>query len=436
MTSSTEQFRPLTEAEEKMVHEIWYDDKAKFGRARTYQLAKAKFGDKFTGSQRAVLDYLKRQPLHQKFNRGLRRTTVKPYGNKRRGMLCVDLIDMTNDSYRQYKAILVGVDAYTRYLSAEPLTSKTSAEIARALKVLVRKRPKQQLSVMVSDNGPEFRGPEFQQALRALNIPKHVTTAPHSPSQNGIVERANQSLSRLIFQNMDDGGDKNWPAMLDKLCGLYNNTTQSSTNQIPAKLEETAEDAEEHVSAGEFISKKMGKRFAGAEGQDLPVGAKVRTKIIDEGRLYKPNRRGYFNSDLLTIVGKAKTRWNELPTYKLRRENGQVIQHNYPRWQLLLVSLPQEEVIRRRQGGGDDGGEEPANVINDEGNDDGDEPRRSLRQQGEYEVEYVFGKKKQGRKVLYHVKWVGYPISDATWEEKANLRNARDAVREYEQGAG
>ncbi|KAJ3026317.1 hypothetical protein HK097_006479, partial [Rhizophlyctis rosea] len=131
---STDQFRPLTKAEEEMVHEVWYSDRAKFGRKRTYQLVKAKYGDRFAGSERAVMAWLKRQPTHQKFNRGLRRTTVKSFGNKRRGFLCVDLLDMTTDAYRQWKAVLVGVDAYTRYLSAEPITAKSSAEVAKALK--------------------------------------------------------------------------------------------------------------------------------------------------------------------------------------------------------------------------------------------------------------------------------------------------------------
>lgn len=415
-----------------MVHEVYYDDRGKFGRARTYQLVKAKFGDRFTGSQRAVMAWLKKQPTHQKFNRGLRRTEVKPYGNKRRGMLCVDTIDLTADAYRQWKAILVGVDAYTRYLSAEPLKDKTSAETARALKILVRKRPKQSFSVCVSDNGPELVGPEFQQALRDLNIPKHVTTAPHSPWANGVAERAVQTVVRMIYQNMEDSGDKNWPAMLDAVCRNYNSTTQSSTNQIPMKLEETAEDAEEHVSAGDFIAKKLGKRYSGAEGGDLPVGSKVRTKVIDQGRLYKANRRGYFGSELFTVVAKAKTRWNELPTYKLRRENGQVIQHNFPRWQILLVSSGDGDVPVRRR----DADEGPANVINSEepAEEDEEVPRRSLRQRGEYQVDYIMGKKKQGRKVLWHVKWVGHPVAEATWEPTSNLRNARDAIRDYEAG--
>src|SRR4051812_28989860 len=79
---STDQFRPLTKAEEEMVHDVWYGDRAKFGRAKSYQLVKAKYGEEFTGSQRAVMAWLKQQPTHQKFNRGLRRTTVKSYGNQ------------------------------------------------------------------------------------------------------------------------------------------------------------------------------------------------------------------------------------------------------------------------------------------------------------------------------------------------------------------
>ncbi len=50
----------------------------------------------------------------------------------------------------------------------------------------------------------------------------------------------------------------------------------------------------------------------------------------------------------------------------------------------------------------------------------------------EYEVEEILGVKISKGKKLYHVKWKGYPLSDATWEPKENLGNAPKLLIEFE----
>ena len=47
----------------------------------------------------------------------------------------------------------------------------------------------------------------------------------------------------------------------------------------------------------------------------------------------------------------------------------------------------------------------------------------------EFEVERVLAKK-GGQ---YHVKWKGWPLSDATWEPLANLAGAKEMIAEFEQ---
>ena len=51
----------------------------------------------------------------------------------------------------------------------------------------------------------------------------------------------------------------------------------------------------------------------------------------------------------------------------------------------------------------------------------------------EQEVERIIGKKTWKKEVWYLVKWLNYDTRDNTWEPLSKLRNARGAIREYEQ---
>src|SRR3954470_10517443 len=49
----------------------------------------------------------------------------------------------------------------------------------------------------------------------------------------------------------------------------------------------------------------------------------------------------------------------------------------------------------------------------------------------EYEVEYILDVRSRYRRREFLVKWVGYPVHDATWELESNLPNADEAVRDF-----
>jgi Chromo (CHRromatin Organisation MOdifier) domain len=54
-------------------------------------------------------------------------------------------------------------------------------------------------------------------------------------------------------------------------------------------------------------------------------------------------------------------------------------------------------------------------------------------EQEEYEVENILDKRTLRKKPQYLIKWLGYPLHDATWEPLENLGNAREKVKEYEE---
>ena len=50
----------------------------------------------------------------------------------------------------------------------------------------------------------------------------------------------------------------------------------------------------------------------------------------------------------------------------------------------------------------------------------------------EYEVEQILDKRLFHNKIQYLVKWIGYPLHDATWEPVENLKNAPKKLKEFE----
>ena len=50
-----------------------------------------------------------------------------------------------------------------------------------------------------------------------------------------------------------------------------------------------------------------------------------------------------------------------------------------------------------------------------------------------FEVESILAKRGTGSRTRYLVKWLGYPHWESTWEPPSALKNARDAIEDYEQ---
>ena len=48
-----------------------------------------------------------------------------------------------------------------------------------------------------------------------------------------------------------------------------------------------------------------------------------------------------------------------------------------------------------------------------------------------YNIEKILDRKYNGGKLVYKIKWEGYPLSESTWEPMKNLESAKEMVEEY-----
>ena len=80
---------------------------------------------------------------------------------------------------------LVVVDAYSRWLEVERMSSTTSGKTIETLQMLfARYRVPAEL---VNDNGPKLKSEEFEQFLKRNKF-KHITSVPYHPATNGLAD--------------------------------------------------------------------------------------------------------------------------------------------------------------------------------------------------------------------------------------------------------
>jgi transposase InsO family protein len=184
----------------------------------------------------------------------------------------VDLIDFTNKPSRQYRYILVAIDIFSRYVWAFPLTGKSVAVTTRALEKLLdecNKKPR----LVSNDSGPEFQG-SFDALLKQRGI-KHINSIPGSPESNGVVERVNGTLKKLILRNKAYHGG-GWSDHLEEAVDIYNNLPHKTLGISPAEAIALPEAEQEDLA----LHHKTHKRNYKADTvQRLQVGDRVRLKV-------------------------------------------------------------------------------------------------------------------------------------------------------------
>jgi len=107
------------------------------------------------------------------------------------GDLCGPVTPATSAGNRY---ILLLVDDATRFMWAVLLSSKdAAADAIKKVKAAAEVESGRKLKVLRTDNGGEFTVAEFAAYCANEGVKRHYS-APHSPQQNGVVERRNQTV--------------------------------------------------------------------------------------------------------------------------------------------------------------------------------------------------------------------------------------------------
>lgn len=169
-----------------------------------------------------------------------RRTPLKPkapLGDLRIGApmdrIGVDLLGPLPVTPRGNKYIMVAQDYFSKWVEVYAIPDGTAETCANVLVNEFLSRFGMPLSIH-TDQGRNFESELFKGMCTLLGIHK-TRTSPYRPACNGLVERFNSTLIKMIKAFLD-GKQVNWDLNLGCLAGAYRSSQNESTKYSPNML--------------------------------------------------------------------------------------------------------------------------------------------------------------------------------------------------------
>jgi transposase InsO family protein len=264
---------PISDKNAKLLHFLYFENGVRLGRDKLYQASIQADPDDHP-SRRQVQSWLFQQTEYQLDFPSRKTKAIRPFFSaKPYDSVQVDLQDYTNKPSGRYRYIFVAIDIFSRYVWAFPLTSKTAAATTRALvKLLAECKEKPRL--ISNDAGPEFQG-SFDALIKQEGI-KHITGIPSRPESNGVVERVNSTLKRLLLRNKSYHGG-GWADHIENALDIYNNLPHTTLGITPAQAIQLQGDEQEELALRHKTLKRNNKADTITR---LQVGDRVRLKVF------------------------------------------------------------------------------------------------------------------------------------------------------------
>jgi len=285
---------------------------------------------------------------------------------------------------------------------------------------------------IVSDRDPRFKSAFWQSLMKLLGVKLNISSAYHAQT-DGQTERTNRTLEHILRPYCSYDQD-NWDELLPMAEFAFNNAPSATTGvspfqanygrhprtpstlgiSVPAPASVTlADDLRAiHQDMHDRIIKAQAHQKEHADKRrsdlDFNIGDKVllSTENIKTTRPSKKldfRRAGPFK--IIAKVGNV--------SYKLDLPASMAALH--PVFHISMLEPYHDpssgSVLPRTPA------PPPPEVINNT---------------PEYEVERILAKRTYRRQVQYLVKWLGYPLHEATWEPAANLEHSPRLVQEFE----
>ena len=145
----------------------------------------------------------------------------------------MDLVGPLPRTERRNRYMLVIVDYWTRWCEAIPIPNKESATVAGAFMRVWVSRYGCPMSIL-SDQGKEFDSALFKECCTLMDSWK-VRTSPFHPRCNGLTERLNQTIERMLAAFVADN-QLDWDEKLPFVMMAYRSAVQESTGVTPHSM--------------------------------------------------------------------------------------------------------------------------------------------------------------------------------------------------------
>lgn len=278
--------------------------------------------------------------LHKPARRNFKRRKVVIRGLH--DLFQADLVEMIPYSRvnRGFRYILVVINAFSKYVWAVPVKSKTGREVTDAMEsVLIKTTTTPPPRNLQTDMGREFYNKQFKDLMKRFNI-NHYST--FSTLKASIVERCNRTLKNRMWKEFSLQGSYKWLDLLPKIVAKYNDTRHTTTGYKPKEVTEANE------------KEILRKVYAATSAPPQPL-TKAKFRVGDRVRISKHRgvfAKGYmpnWSNEIFTVIQIHRT--NPI-TYFLRDYKGESIRGAFYEKEIQKVKHPDvylvEKVLKRK----------------------------------------------------------------------------------------
>jgi hypothetical protein len=315
MEDSTEDTSLTKEEKEKIIKDVWNDEKNGFGSIKDTYKQSNKINSQITIKD--VKTWLDKQTVRQ-------RQFVDPRGFNSwvsKGPLFefeVDLIDMGERSRAkndEYRYAMTAIDNFTKFAWATPMIFKEGADVLAALKRIFEKMgtPKQ----LYSDEEGGLGSNVMNKYLAQQNVKRVITNFAQG------VERFNRTLKTKTVIKMRAMGKEeeySWVSQLENTLNKYNNTEHRTIQMTPNEAKKKGNTQLAHfnifdkaqrkkvypnLAVGDMVRYKT-KKLTFAKGYTPKWSEKVYKVLMIKGADYMLNdtvkKRLYMRSELQKVT--------------------------------------------------------------------------------------------------------------------------------------
>lgn len=222
-----------------------------------------------------------------------------------------------------YKFILYAIDVLSRYAFAEPMKTKSSPEVAAALRRIFE-RSKRFPDNLYTDAGREFVGPAFKSLMKEYGIVHHQKKAKLKVP---IAERLIGTIKSKMHHHYGNTQTKRWVDILQPVVNGYNRSYHRMLTMRPVDVKKKNEKEVFEILYHRQLTKKLPTYFKLKVG-DIVNKVKLRGPITKAGT---PS----FTTGIYQIADIIKKPPREM--YVLKDSSGRIVQPPYYREQLTLV---------------------------------------------------------------------------------------------------
>jgi RNase H-like domain found in reverse transcriptase/Reverse transcriptase (RNA-dependent DNA polymerase)/Integrase zinc binding domain/Chromo (CHRromatin Organisation MOdifier) domain/Retroviral aspartyl protease/Integrase core domain len=353
----------------------------------------------------------------------------------------MDLITQLPRSRKGNDAIVVYVDKATKLVHFVATTTNVTAPQLAAITIHEIVRLHGVPESILSDRDPRFTAHFWRSFWSQLGTTLTMSTAYH-PQTDGQTERANRTLEEVLRSVVNFKQD-DWDQHLDLAELAVNNSLHASTGFTPFYLTygQHAQTPLDHALAGFRPSNnpEANDRITKLRADFERAKTHIERAQARQSRYADPHRRAVtfqvgdkvlLSTDHLKMVDKRTPKFAEkyLGPFEIKRViNNNAYELNLPAQMQIhpvlnisrlksyrdpQAAFPSRPPVHPRP---------PPHVVLEGGAE-------------VYEVEAILAKRGRSRGAQYLVKWLGYPVYEATWEPQASLqRDATEIVQAFEE---